>query len=285
MDYKEALFYERLNDGKVKCNLCPHSCQIAEDKLGICGVRKNIRGKLFSLIYSEITSIALDPIEKIPLYHYHPVEFIISIGTKGCNLKCGFCQNASIYQDLNVPTQKISSEALIEKAKYMHSFGIAYTYNEPFIWYEFVLDTARLAKEKGIENVLVTNGFVNKEPLRDILPFIGAMNIDLKSIEDSFYRKVCKGALNPVLETIKEAKKYCHIELTNLIVPTLNDSEENLTRLVDWVYKNTGEDTPIHFSRYFPCYKFDIPPTSVVTLKLAEKIAKKKLKHVYLGNI
>ena len=285
MDYKEALFYEKLNGREVKCLLCPQTCRIVEGKTGFCRVRKNIDGKLYSLIYGQISSIALDPIEKKPLYHYHPKEFILSIGTKGCNLACGFCQNFSISQGLNVPTQEITCEEIITKAKNCQSFGIAYTYNEPLIWYEFVLDTAKLARREGLKNVLVTNGFINPEPLRKILPFIDAMNIDLKSIEDDFYRNTCKGFLAAVLETIKKAKQFCHVELTNLIIPTLNDSEGNFEKLVDWIYNNLGEDTPLHFSRYFPCHKFDIPPTPPVTLQKARDIAAAKLKYVYLGNV
>ncbi|MFC1709477.1 AmmeMemoRadiSam system radical SAM enzyme, partial [Candidatus Omnitrophota bacterium] len=246
---------------------------------------KNQKGKLCSLVYEEITSIALDPIEKKPLYRYHSGESILSIGTKGCNLSCLFCQNWNISKDLNVPTERVSSEFVVKRAKQMNSFGIAYTYNEPFIWYEFVLDTAELAKKEGLENVLVTNGFVNLEPLRKILPFIGGMNIDLKSIKDRFYINNCAGRLNPVLEVIKESSKRCHVELTNLIIPSLNDSDENLTELVDWIYENVGDSVPLHFSRYFPCYKLDLSPTPVSTLKRAEQIAKKKLKFVYLGNV
>jgi len=285
MNYKEALFYESLSDGKVHCLLCPQSCQISEGKVGICRVRKNTKGKLYSLIYGQITSIALDPIEKKPLYHYHPGKYIMSVGTKGCNLACPYCQNWSISQNNLTQTESITSQELVKKSKQTKSFGIAYTYNEPFIWYEFVLDTARLAKKEELENVLVTNGFVNPEPLEKIIPFIDAMNIDLKSMDDEFYRKFCRGKLDPVLETIKRAHKSCHIEITNLIIPTLNDSEDNFTRLVDWIFDNLGADVPLHFSRYFPCYKMDIPPTPIDTLKKAEQIARKKLKYVYLGNI
>jgi len=285
MDYKEALFYERLEDKKIKCVLCPQSCQISEGKTGFCHTRQNIDGKLYSLNYGQITSIALDPIEKKPLYHYRPRESILSIGTKGCNLKCGFCQNWSISQDIDTPTQRVTCEEIIKKARDCHSFGIAYTYNEPLIWYEFVLDTAKLAKKEGLKNVLVTNGFVNPEPLKDILPFIDAMNIDLKSIEDDFYKNVCKGSLAAVLETIKQVKQSCHIELTNLVIPTLNDSESNFQKLVNWIHDNLGKEVPLHFSRYFPCYKFDIPPTPLSTLQKAKEIAEKKLKYVYLGNL
>lgn len=285
MENKEALYYEALSSGKVHCLLCPQSCHIDQDKLGFCRVRKNIQGKFYTLIYGQATSIALDPIEKKPLYHYHPGEYILSVGTKGCNFACPFCQNWSISQDDSAPTQKITSQQIIEEAKKQHSFGIAYTYNEPFIWYEFVLETAKLAKKEGLENVLVTNGYVNLEPLEEILPLIGAMNIDLKSIDEDFYRKICKAKLNPVLEVIKRSRQSCHVELTNLIIPTLNDSEKDLEKLVNWIYDNLGQEVPLHFSRYFPSYELDLLPTPVDTLKKAQDIAKKKLKFVYLGNV
>jgi pyruvate formate lyase activating enzyme len=282
---KEALYYEKKDNQKVQCHLCPVECLISPDKVGNCGVRKNIKGVLYSLVYGETCSVALDPIEKKPLYHYHPGEDILSLGTKGCNFHCLFCQNWEISQDYNCPTQKITSSEVIRKCKDLKSFGIAYTYNEPFIWYEFVLECAQLAKKEGLENVLVTNGYVNPSPLEEILPFIDAMNIDLKSIDEDFYRKYCKGKLKPVLEVIKRAHASCHIELTNLIIPSLNDKEENFVKLTDWIFENLGPEVPLHFSRYFPCYKMDLPPTPVSSLKLAEQIAKKKLKFVYLGNI
>ena len=215
---KEALFYQALADKKVKCLLCPHGCIVSPDKTGFCGVRQNKQGKLYSLIYGQITSLASDPIEKKPLYHYHPGEYILSLGTKGCNLACLFCQNWSISQNPDALLEPISCEQIIKQAKRDKSFGIAYTYNEPFIWYEFVLDTAILAKSQGLENVLVTNGYINPEPLDKILPYIDAMNIDLKSIDNEFYQKFCKGQLEPVLATIKSAHQACHIELTNLII-------------------------------------------------------------------
>ncbi|MBM3247906.1 MAG: AmmeMemoRadiSam system radical SAM enzyme [Candidatus Omnitrophica bacterium] len=285
MEYKEALYYEILPSGKIHCLLCPQSCVIEQGRLGFCRVRKNIQRKLYTLIYGQAASISLDSIEKKPLYHYHPGEYILSVGTKGCNFSCPFCQNWSISQDDSAQTETITSHQLVEKAKELDSFGIAYTYNEPFIWYEFVLETAELAKSVGLENVLVTNGYVNLKPLEEILPFIHAMNIDLKSIDEEFYRKVCNGRLNPVLEVIKRSHKACHIELTNLIIPNLNDSSDSLQKLVDWIYDNLGSDVPLHFSRYFPNYKLDIPPTPVDTLKKAEQIARKKLKFVYLGNV
>ena len=282
---KEALYYEKLDAKRVHCHLCPYNCVIADGSKGACGVRVNKGGTLYTEVYNKTTSIALDPIEKKPLYHYHPGEYIFSLGTKGCNLHCEFCQNWHISQELAAPTHEITSEQVVAMAKSRGSFGIAYTYNEPFIWYEFVLETAKLAKKSGLENVLVTNGYVNMEPLEGMLPYIDAMNIDLKSFDNGFYVKVCKGSLKPVLDVIKRSHEKCHIELTNLIIPTLNDSEDTIRKMVDWIYENLGNEVPLHFSRYFPCYNMSLPPTPVETLKKAERIAKEKLKHVYLGNV
>ena len=281
----EALYYEKLDGKKVHCHLCPYNCMIADGGKGACGVRVNKDGTLYSEVYAKTTGIALDPIEKKPLYRYHPGEHILSLGTRGCNFHCAFCQNWHISQELDAPTQAITSEEIIERAKALKSFGIAYTYNEPFIWYEFVLDTAKLAKKNGLENVLVTNGYVNMEPLEGMLPYIGAMNIDLKSFDDNFYVKVCRGRLKPVLDVIKRSAKSCHVELTNLIIPTLNDSEDEIKKMADWIYTNLGPEAPLHLSRYFPCYNMSIAPTPVATMKMAERIAKEKLKYVYLGNV
>ncbi len=281
----EAMYYEKLDGKRVKCHLCPYNCAIADGGNGACGVRVNKEGTLFSEVYGKTTGISLDPIEKKPLYHYHPGEQILSLGTKGCNFHCTFCQNWHISQELDAPTQSITPEEVVEKAKALKSFGIAYTYNEPFIWYEFVLETAKLARARGLENVLVTNGYVNMDPLEGMLPYINAMNIDLKSFDEDFYIKICKGALKPVLDVIKTSARSCHVELTNLIIPTLNDSEESIGKMVDWIYTNLGPEVPLHLSRYFPCYAMSIPATSAETLKRAERIAKKKLKYVYLGNV
>lgn len=282
---KEALYYEKLDNKKVHCRLCPHECMIADGKRGFCGVRVNSAGTLYSEIYGKMTSMALDPIEKKPLYRYHPGEYILSLGTKGCNFRCDFCQNWQISQEMDARLEEITSDQIIRKAKELKSFGIAYTYNEPFIWFEFVLETAKLAAANGLENVLVTNGYVNPKPLDEILPYIGAMNIDLKSMDEDFYKKTCKATLKPVLDTIKRSVRSCHVEVTSLLIPTLNDSEDCVRRLVDWVYENAGAETPLHFSRYFPCYKMKIAPTPFETLKMAERIAKEKLKYVYLGNV
>ena len=276
---------ELLGGGKVRCLLCPNYCLLNKGQTGACGVRQNIDGRLFSLIYAEATSVALDPIEKKPLYHFHPGTQILSLGTKGCNLKCPWCQNWGISQDLAHPTSRISPEQAVAKAREFNSFGIAYTYNEPFVWYEFVCDTARLARRQGLKNVLVTNGYVNPKPLEEIIDLIDAMNIDVKSMEDGFYRRYCKGALAPVLKTAESAAKKCHIEITNLIIPTLNDQERNVAKLIDWVAASLGPETPLHFSRYFPAHQMNLAPTPLETLTRAKELASKKLRYVYLGNV
>ena len=282
---KEALYCESIGSSRIHCHLCPNECIISNGKRGNCGVRINKGGVLYSEIYNKTTGISLDPIEKKPLYRYHPGEEILSLGTRGCNLHCLFCQNWHISQELGAPTQEITSAQVVDKAKLIKSFGIAYTYNEPFVWYEFVLETAKLARQNGLKNVLITNGYVNMEPLEEMLPYIDAMNIDIKSFDEDFYMKTCGGRLKPILEVVKRSARACHIELTNLIIPTLNDSKASIKKMVDWVYDNLGAETPLHLSRYFPCYKMDLPPTPVETLKMAERIAKEKLKYVYLGNI
>lgn len=282
---KEALYYEKPGKACVKCRLCPNECVIPDGARGLCGIRRNKLGVLYSEVYGKIASIALDPIEKKPLYRYHPGERILSVGTRGCNFHCDFCQNWEISQEMKAPLENITSREIVDRAKALGSFGIAYTYNEPFIWYEFVLDTAKLARAEGLENVLVTNGYVNMEPLEEMLPHIDAMNIDIKSSDEAFYAKICKGRLAPVLDVIKRSVRSCHVELTNLIIPTLNDSQRSITGLVDWICGNLGTDVPLHFSRYFPCYKMSLPATPIDSLRMAEAIAKKKLKYVYLGNV
>lgn len=280
---QEAKYYRKLDDSRIECQLCPRKCIIAEGKAGFCRVRVNLKGILYTKIYQQISSCALDPIEKKPLYHFYPGSEILSLGTLGCNFKCPFCQNWEISQS-EVPTRAQTSQEVVEYARQCNSIGIAYTYNEPFIWFEYVYETAQLARQHKLVNVLVTNGFVNEEPLRELLPIIDAMNIDLKSISNDFYRDYCRGELEPVLRTIKISSGFCHVELTNLIIPTLNDSQDNIQKLIDWV-ADLNPKMPLHFSRYFPHYKMTIPPTPVETLVQAWMLARKKLKFVYLGNI
>lgn len=252
--------------------------------MGVCMGRENQGGVLYATNYGKVVSIALDPIEKKPLYHFYPGTEILSTGPNGCNLKCGHCQNWSISQ-VESPTEYVSPEKLVELALKYNSIGIAYTYTEPLIWYEYIKDTAQIAKEKNLKNVLVTNGYINEPPLLELLPLIDAMNIDVKSMENDFYTKVCKGKVEPVLKTTElSIKKGVHVEITNLIMPTLNDSDEQIKKLVDWL-AGIDDKIPLHFSRYFPHYKTNLPPTPVATLERAFKIARQKLKYVYVGNV
>ena len=284
---KLAMYFDKIEDSKVRCCLCPHNCVIKEGAVGVCRVRKNIGGDLYSLNYAKITSISLDPIEKKPLYHFHPGSRILSAGTFGCNLKCPFCQNWSIahrYAD----TIEMSSSRLVDKALETvknGNIGIAYTYNEPSIWYEYVYDTVRLAKEKGLANVLVTNGFISREPLEQLLPYIDAMNIDLKAFTVSFYNNICKGSLGNVKETIAAAYGSCHIEVTTLVIPGLNDSVDEIGELASWL-ASISREIPLHLSRFFPNYKMDDkPPTPLDILDRARNKAAEYLKNVYLGNV
>jgi pyruvate formate lyase activating enzyme len=280
----EASFYRKAEENRVECLLCPQHCKLADGRTGLCMGRKNEGGTLFAINYGEVASIAMDPMEKKPLYHFLPGAQILSTGPNGCNLACEFCQNWEISQ-VKIPTRHVSPESLVRRAQDMDSAGIAYTYTEPLIWYEYVLDCAELCREKGMVNVLVTNGFINPEPLDELLPFVDAMNIDVKSMDEEFYRKVCRGKLADVLRTAERAKQSCHIEITNLVIPTLNDSDDHFSRLTDWVADTLGVDTPLHFSRYGPRHKMRIPPTPRESLERAYRIATQKLYYVFVGNI
>lgn len=282
---KGALFYEAQADGRVKCLLCPRGCVLKDGQAGVCMGRENIGGTLYATNYEQVVSMAVDPIEKKPLYNFHPGTMILSIAPNGCNLGCRFCQNWEISQQ-SMATRPLSVEGLVELARRYNSVGVAYTYTEPLIWYEYLLDSCQSIREAGMVNVLITNGYINEEPLRQLLPYVDALNIDVKSMSDFFYKEYCKGSnLEPVLRTVKMAKESCHVEVTNLIIPTLNDSDEDIERLIDWVVVELGADTPLHFSRYFPHYRFNLPPTPVSTLERAYNKAKERLYYVYLGNV
>lgn len=283
----EALYYEKKEQNLTACRLCPKLCTIREGKAGFCRVRQNREGTLYATNYGKVTSTGLDPIEKKPLYHFYPGSFILSFGTVGCNLRCGFCQNWSIAHG-DPRTVDLTPEQVVEMAQQQAGRGypnvdIAYTYSEPFMWYEFVWDTARLAQKAGLKNVLVTNGYVSETPLREILPLIDAMNIDVKGFTEDYYRKNCVGRLEPVQRTVEIAYPKCHVELTTLLVTGLNDSPEEIGRLVDWV-ASLDREIPLHFSRYFPNFEMDLPATPLETLRQAMNIAREKLSYVYVGN-
>ena len=283
----QAMYWEKAEGDKIQCLLCPQQCIIAPGRKGFCRVRLNEGGKLYSINYGRCSSYGMDPIEKKPLYHFNPGSYIFSAGTFGCNFRCGFCQNWSIAQG-DPETITVTPASLCEiggAAEQGHrSVGIAYTYSEPFMWYEFVLDTAKLARDAGLKNVLVTNGFINPEPLEEIMPFIDAMNIDVKAFNDGYYNETCVGELHPVLKTVEEAAKHCHVEITTLLVTGLNDSDDEISDLVDWL-AGIDSEIPLHFSRYFPNYKMDLPPTPVETMERARELALQKLSYVYLGNV
>ncbi len=288
---KECKFYEKLENNSVKCVLCPRNCIIQENNLGICNTRINIKGKLYTLTYGKPVSISVDPIEKKPLFNFHPGEKILSIGTVGCNLKCKFCQNYDISQakaiDLYEKIKTVSPEQIIEITKSKGLKLIAFTYNEPTIFYEYMLDIAKLAKKENIECVIVSNGFINPKPLKELCKYISAANIDLKSFDEKFYKQICAGKLNPVLESLKILKENkIHIEITNLIIEEKNDSPKQIEKLAIWIKENIGKDTILHLSRAFPMYKMqNIFPTSISILQRAKEICEKHLDFVYLGNV
>ena len=286
----ECRYYERLEDGAVRCLLCPHHCRIAKGKAGICRSRSNHGGTLVSEVYGKPCALAIDPIEKKPLYHFHPGTTCLSLACTGCNFRCLNCQNHDISQvaPTAVDHYRLTPEDIVALCLKHHCPGIAYTYTEPLTYIEYVIDTARLAHEQGLWNILVTAGYVCKEPLADLLPYLDAANIDLKSFSDDIYKKVSGGRLQPVLDTILAMRDAgVWIELTNLVIPGVNDDMQMIRDMCRWLNEQGLSDAPLHFSRFFPRYRMqDIAPTPLHTLKEAKRIAQEEgLKHVYLGNV
>lgn len=288
---REAMFYERHEDNSVKCGLCPHGCTIAPGKTGICRVRNNIDGTLYAHNYGKLSAVAMDPVEKKPLYHFYPGKYLLSLGTVGCNFRCSFCQNYHIAQRGTEGDK--GGEGLYEASEsYLLSLcrqeedcvGIAYTYNEPTVWYEYVLDTARYFREKGFKNVLVTNGYIGDKALSVLLPYIDAMNIDVKAFTDRYYREVCGGSLEHVKDTVKAAAAECHVEVTTLVVPGMNDSETEMDELSGWL-ASIKPSIPLHLSRYFPMYRMTEAATPPETLRALKKVASNSLEYVYVGNL
>ena len=272
-----------------QCPICPRRCQLNEGQIGFCRGRACINGNIVPINYGRFTSLALDPIEKKPLYHFFAGSRILSIGSFGCNLRCPFCQNYQISMAGidGVEHQKITPEELTDLAlKLAHepagNLGVAFTYNEPFISYEFVRDCAVLLQKAGLKTVLVTNGHINREPLTELLPLIDAMNIDLKGFSQDYYDYV-GGSLECVKQTIAEAYDKCHVEVTTLVVPTKNDSVEEMEAEAKWLASLSAE-IPLHLSRYFPRYKSEIEMTPIRTLHRLRDTAQKYLKYVHIGN-
>lgn len=288
-ELKEALYYRKLKNNLVRCNLCPRFCVIKNGSRGNCGVRENLGGILYSLVYGKPCSIALDPIEKKPFYHFLPGSKSLSIATVGCNLHCAHCQNWEISQAKveDVPYIEASPLQIVQQAKLKGAASISYTYTEPTIFYEYMLDIAKIAKKEKLRNNIVSNGFINPVPLKKLCAFIDAANIDLKG-NALFYEKICQGRIEPVLETIKLLhQKKVWVEVTNLVIPGYNDNVEEIKKMVSWMLENLNNDVPLHFSAFYPCYKLtNVKPTQPEFLVKARIIAKNMgLNHVYTGNI
>jgi len=288
---KLASFFESLDNNYVKCNLCPNRCLLAPEQIGLCKSRKNIGGQLYSLVYGKVAAVHNDPIEKKPLYHFLPGTKAYSIATTGCNMACKFCQNWDISQKFSteVEARDMTPEEVVAEALRDGARSIAYTYTEPTIFFEFMLATAKLAREKGLKNVMHSNGYINQEPLLELIPYLDAANIDLKGMSDKYYSDyTLNGQVGPVLETLKTLKqKGVWLEITNLLIPGANDSQKDIEQLTSWIKDNLGDETPLHFSRFFPLYKLEnLIPTPLATIQQAYETAKKNgLKYVYIGNI
>lgn len=288
---KEAMFYESFN-GKVKCNLCCHYCVVKEENRGICSVRENKNGKLYSLVYGKSISAGIDPIEKKPIFHLHPGSASYSISTVGCNFHCHNCQNWTISQMPKGKGGEISGEELLPEeivvnAKKTGCKSIAYTYTEPTIFFEYAYDTAKLAQKEGIKNIFVTNGYTSAEAIKEIAPFLDAANVDLKSFREDFYHKICGAKLQPVLDNIKLYKEMgVWIEVTTLLIPGYSDDENQLKNIAKFI-RDVGVEIPWHITAFYPTFKLvDASPTSVESLRRARDIGiKAGLRYVYEGNI
>jgi pyruvate formate lyase activating enzyme len=294
---KEALFYKKLAEKRVQCQACNHYCQIAPGNRGICGVRENQDGKLYSLVYGKIVAKNIDPIEKKPLFHFLPGTKSLSIATVGCNFRCLYCQNADIaqmpkesvlFREGNVPGVDLNPEDIVNEALLVGTPSIAYTYTEPTIFIEFALETMKLARKKNLKNIWVTNGYTSKEVLKEVFPYLDAANVDLKGFTEEFYNKICGAKLKPVLDTIKAMKKAgVWVEITTLVVPGQNDTKEHFEGIAKFIAKELDKETPWHISKFFPTYKLkDLPPTPPSSLLEAREAGiKAGLKYIYLGNV
>jgi len=289
---KEALLYTKRNNKKVRCNLCAHRCIISSGKSGICKVRENVDGILYTKVYGRTIAQHIDPIEKKPLYHFYPGSTAYSVSTPGCNFRCLFCQNWDISQitsnDILESGQKATPEQIVQDTKQSNCKSIAYTYTEPTIFFEYTYDTARLAHEAGLKNLYITNGYMTPEMLEMINPYLDAVNIDLKSFRDDTYRKIIGARLQPVLDSLKKINQMgIWLEVTSLIIPGINDDPKEIQDMADFVADELGKDVPWHISRFFPAYKMsEIPATPIKTLQMAKEAGLKAgLNYIYIGNV
>ncbi len=270
------------------CTLCPHVCQLQECELGKCGQRIARSGRVIPVLAGQITAIALDPVEKKPLYHFYPGSTVLSVGGAGCNFRCTYCQNWQIAHDPRIPCEVLTPEELLELAlstarKQPDCVGVAFTYNEPLIGYEFVLASAKLLKQHGLKVILVTNGYINPQPWSELLKYVDAVNIDVKAFSDNFYQEQCGASLGPVLRNVEAAQDLTHIEITYLVIPGLNDDETEFRAFCSWL-SGISPEVPVHLTRYFPNFKLRLSPTPLSTLWKLASAAKEMLEFVYLGN-
>jgi len=285
-----ALWFERLPDKAVRCQLCPRECTVADQERGYCGVRENIGGDYRTLVYGALCSLNIDPIEKKPLFHYLPGTTALSVATAGCNIECKFCQNwrVSQYRPEQVDSLLVPPENLVRMAAARSVPTLAYTYTEPVVFSEYVHDTAAIGRQQGVGSVMISNGFIREPPLRQLCQHLTAVKIDLKAFTEKFYAEQCAGRLAPVLATLEVLKDVgIHTELVVLLIPTLNDSAEEIAAMAQWIVSHMGPDVPLHFSRFHPMYRItNLPPTPVETLERARKIAMDAgLRYVYVGNV
>lgn len=286
---KEAILYEKV-DNALNCKICQRRCIISPGKTGFCGMRENVDDKIYSLNYAAVSSAAVDPIEKKPLFHFYPGSMVFSLGSVGCNFRCRHCQNWGISQaELeNIPTRDMLPKDAIRLTKEYECKSIAWTYNEPTMWFEYTLDSAKIARKEDIKTIYVTNGYMSEESFQEIKPYLDAANIDLKGMTEKFYQDLCEARLEPVLDTIvKMHDAKIHIEITNLMIPGYNDSDEDIRSLVKFMADEVGVEVPLHFTRFFPQYQMqELPPTEIKYLEKAHKIARDAgMKYVYIGNV
>ncbi len=284
-----ARYYISKEESKVLCTLCPHACELAPGCYGRCRVRKNEDGVMKAASWGVVSGYHTDPIEKKPLYHFYPGSQILSVGSYGCNFRCPWCQNASISQcgiDTGMMRKELLPDEIVKSAASSDSIGVAFTYNEPAVWFEFMMDIARPVKERGMENVVVTNGFINPAPLEELLEVSDAFNVDLKSFDDEVYREYAKARLEPVLHTLKAiAAAGKHLEVTFLVVPGVNDDLERFDEMIRWLAAEAGKEVVLHINRYHPSWKMHAAPTPINLLRTMKSMAVAHLPHVYLGNV
>jgi len=286
----EALFYKKLSDKKVQCKLCPRNCTISEGKVGFCGVRKNIDGKLYSLVYNNLHSVGIDPIEKKPFYHFYPGSKALSICTVGCNFRCKFCCNFHISQKSEIEGEEVNPKEIVELALKNNCKGISYTYTEYTVYFEYALEIAKMARKKGLFNCVVTNGYTSLEAVDKMSKYLDAAVIDIKgSLDKEFLKKYCSVPdPKPIYDSMKRyVKNNVHVEITNLIIPGIGDSLKKAEKLIKWVKNNLGQEIPLHFISFFPTYKLlNIQSTPVRTLEKVVKIAEDLgMKYCYIGNV